>query len=74
MNELKEDLKICGFYHLKHLTVQKNSLKNLNSLVISNDSELEIIEIEDGEPYDIENQTYYAPFENVKTVEISSIF
>ena len=73
-NELKEDLKICGFYHLKHLTVQKNSLKNLNSLVISNNDELEIIEIEDGEPYDIENQTYYAPFEKVNSVEISSIF
>ena len=73
-NELKIDLKICGFYHLKKLVVKKNSLKNLNSLVISNDSELESIEIEDGEPYDIENQTYYAPFENVKIVEISSIF
>ena len=73
-NELKEDLKICGMDHLKKLTVKKNSLKNLISLIISNDNELEIIEIEDGEPYDKENQTYYAPFENVKIVEISSIF
>ena len=72
-NELKEDLKICGFEKLKKLIVKKNSLKNLNSLVISNDSELEIIEIEDGD-YDEENDTSYDPFENVKTVEISSIF
>ena len=73
-NELKENLKICGFYHLKKLTVKRNSLKNLNSLVISNNGELESIEIEIGQPYDKENQTYYAPFEKVKTVEISSIF
>ena len=73
-NELKEEnLKICGFYHLKKLTVKRNSLKNLNSLVISNNGELESIEIEDGQPYDKENQTYYAPFEKVKTVVISSI-
>ena len=73
-NELKIDLDICGFENLKKLIVKKNSLKNLNSLVISNNDELEIIEIEDGQPYDRENQTYYAPFEKVKSVEISSIF
>ena len=73
-NELKEDLKICKLDHLKKLTVKKNSLKNLISLIISNNDVLESIEIEDGEPYDKENQTYYAPFEKVKIVEISSIF
>ena len=73
-NELKEDLKICKLDHLKKLTVKRNSLKNLNSLVISNDNELESIEIEDGQDLDEENQTYYAPFKKVKTVEISSIF
>ena len=40
-NELKIDLKICGFENLKKLIVKKNSLQNLNSLVISNNSELE---------------------------------
>ena len=73
-NELKEDLKICKLDHLKKLTVKRNSLKNLNSLVITNNSELESIEIEDGQPYDSKNETYYAPFENVNSVEISSIF
>ena len=47
-NELKEDLKICGFENLKKLIVKKNSLMNLNSLNISNNSELESIETEDG--------------------------
>ena len=54
--------------------MKKNSLKNLNSLVISNNNELESIEIEDGQNWDKENKTWYAPFENVKSVEISSIF
>ena len=66
-NELKVNLKICDFENLKKLIVQKNSLKYLKSLVISNDSELESIEIEDG---DYETGAFY----NVKSIEISSIF
>ena len=73
-NELGIDLKICGLDHLKKLIVKKNSLKNLDSLIISKNYELESIEIEDGLGWDSENQTYYAPFENVNSVEISSIF
>ena len=73
-NELKIDLKICGFDNLKKLIVKKNSLQNLNSLVISNNSELESIETEDGSSWDEKNESFYAPFENVKSVEISSIF
>ena len=73
-NELEIDLKICGLDHLKKLIVKKNSLKNLGSLIISKNYELESIEIEDGQLYDSKNETYYAPFENVKIVEISSIF
>ena len=66
-NELKIDLKICGFENLKKLIVKKNSLQNLNSLVISNNSELESIEIEDGE---WEKSSFYS----VNNVEISSRF
>ena len=73
-NELKEDLKICRFENLKKLIVKKNSLKYLNSLVISNNSELESIVTEDGQDWDSKNETWYAPFEKVKSVEISSIF
>ena len=73
-NELKIDLKICGFENLKKLIVEKDSLKYLNSLVISNNSELESIMTEDGQSWNKEKQIWYAPFENVKSVEISSIF
>ena len=74
-NELKIDLKICGFENLKKLIVKKNSLKNLNSLVISNNEELESIVTENGDGgysgNDLRNTGfgYY-----VKSVEISSIF
>ena len=54
--------------------MKKDSLKNLNSLVISNNEELESIVIEDGQDWDSKNETFYAPFEKVKSVEITSIF
>ena len=66
--------KLIGFDRLKKVIVKKNSLKNLNSLVISNNDELESIVTEDGQDWDSTNHTGYAPFENVKSVEISSIF
>ena len=73
-NELKIDLKICGFESLKKLIVKKNSLQNLNSLVISNNSELESIEIEDGDSYvKTHDSRNTGVCSNVKNVEISSI-
>ena len=72
-NELNDGLWLCGLKHLKKLIVKKNSLKNLNFLVISNNNELESIVIEDGQNYDKENDTWYAAFENVKSVEVSSL-
>ena len=67
-NELK-CFKLIGFDHLKKLIIHKNSLRNLDSLVISNNNELTIIEIEDG--YELGNTGVCC---NVKNVEISSIF
>ena len=67
-NELKIDLKICGFESLKKLTVKKDSLKYLNSLVISNNSELESIVTEDCQNWET------GAFWFVKSVEISSMF
>ena len=72
-NELKEDLKISGFDYLKKLVVKKKSLMNLNSLVISDNGELESIRTEDGGDFDKENKTWYAAFEKVKSVVITSI-
>ena len=70
-NELKEDLKISGFDYLKKLVVKKNSLQNLNSLVISENDELESIETENGEYSDDSRNT--AACYRVKSVVITSI-
>ena len=73
-NDLKIDLKICGFENLEKLIVKKNSLMNLNSLVILNNSEMESIEIEDGDGgYSDESMNTGVGY-NIKSVEISSIF
>ena len=72
-NKLK-CFKLIGFAHLKKLKFHKNSQKNLDSLVISNNNELEIIEIEDGTGgYSNESRNTGVCY-NVKNVEISSIF
>ena len=72
-NELK-CFELIGFAHLKKLIFHKNSLKNLDSLVISNNNELTIIEIENGEHgYGDESMNTGVCY-NVKNVEISSIF
>ena len=72
-NDLKY-FKLIGFDHLKKLIFHKNSLKNLNSLVISNNNELTIIEIEDGEDRSFDESRNTGVCYNVKNVEISSIF
>ena len=72
-NELK-CFKLIGFAHLKKLIFHKNSLKNLNSLVISNNNELTIIEIENGEGRSFDESRNTGVCYNVKNVEISSIF
>ena len=72
-NELK-CFELIGFAHLKKLKFHKNSLKNLDSLVISNNNELTIIEIEDGEDRSFDESRNTGVCYNVKNVEISSIF
>ena len=72
-NDLKY-FKLIGFAHLKKLIFHKNSLKNLDSLVISNNNELTIIEIEDGEGRSFNESENTGVCCNVKNVEISSIF
>ena len=66
---------MIGFDHLKKLIVKKNSLRNLNSLVISNNEELESIVTEDGDGgWSGNDSTNTGACHNVKIVEISSIF
>ena len=64
-----ECFKLIGYDHLKKLILHKNSLKNLDSLVISNNIELKIIDIKDG---DESRDTGICC--NAKNVELSSIF
>ena len=59
---------------LETIVIKKNSLKNLNSLVISNNPQLSSIVTEDGEEWNSELQSFNAACENVKSVEITSIF
>ena len=66
-NELSDDLKICGLQQLKSIVVNKNSLRSLNSLIISENPLLETIDIKDGES--TSNSAFYA----VKSIEFSSI-
>ena len=48
-NGMKDDLELCGFENLESIVVKKNTLKNLNSLMISDNPLLKSIEIENGE-------------------------
>ena len=72
-NDWTIDLNLCGFENLKKLVIKKNSLKNLNSLKISNNKELEIIKVEGGE----DEQKYYIQNSgaccSVKNITIESI-
>ena len=69
-NSMRGNLVISDNACLETIVIKKNSLKNLNSLVISNNPQLSSIVTEDGQGYpDYTGVGYY-----VKNVEISSIF
>ena len=69
-NSMISDLIISDNACLESLVFKKNSLRNLNSLVISNNPQLSSIVTEDGDGY----PDYTGAFYYVKSVEISSIF
>ena len=71
MSTLK-DFKLCNYAHLEKIVIKNNSLKQLNSLIISNNENLETIEIEDGYE-DSDDNDIFCPCMNVRTVIISSI-
>ena len=74
-NELETNMMICGYKYLKKIILKRNCMKNLNSLIITNNSILESIEIEDGnsEKNSNDSQSIGVCYK-VKNVEISSIF
>ena len=68
-NEMNDDLELCGFDNLESIVVKEDSLKNLNSLKISDNPELKSIETEDGY---WNNRDSTCAFCNVKNVTITS--
>ena len=69
-NSLTSNLILSDNPWLESIDIKKNSLKNLNSLVIINNTQLSSIVTEDGQGYpDYPGVGYY-----VKSVELSSIF
>ena len=75
-NSMTDDLDISNYYYLESITVKGSTsskvstLGNLNSLTISNNPLLKSIVTTDG--YGYYSGTYYAPFVNVKSVELTS--
>ena len=72
-NSMTGDLLISNYLSLESIEIKRDSLRDLNKLVISNNPKLTSIVTEYGS-YDSSAGRYHAPFENVKNVEISSIF
>lgn len=66
-NSMTSDWVISDYPCLREILVKKNSLRNLNSLVVSNNQQLEKIVTEDGTSYSD------APFVEVKSAVIESM-
>ena len=72
---MTNDLTISYDLCLESVVIKKNSLKNLNSLVISNNPQLSSIVTEDGDGgWSGNDSRNTGAFYYVKSVEISSIF
>ena len=69
-NDMTDDLVISGFTNLRSIVVKKDAMQNLNSLKICDCDVLESIIVEDGSGWD--DGICHAPFENVKSVIITS--
>ena len=71
-NSMTSDLFISNNPCLQSIVLKRNTLKYLNSFVISNNPQLSTLTIEDGTYYSLTNIESVCSF--VNTVEISSIF
>ena len=71
-NNMKDDLFISNNPCLQSIVLKRNTLKYLNSFVISNNPQLTTLTIEDGTYYSDTNIESVGAF--VNNVEISSIF
>ena len=71
-NSMRSDLIISNYPCLQSIVLKRNTLKYLNSFVISNNPQLTTLTIEDGTWYSDTNIESVSAF--VNNVEISSIF
>ena len=72
---MKGDLTICRLPNLKSIMIKRRSLMNLNSLVITENDNLEEILTEDRDSdYVKKENTWYAAVEKVKTLVLKSMY
>ena len=73
-NDWKEDLCITGFSKLRRIIVKKNSLKNLDTLTVTQNPRLKYFRAEKGqEKWEKDTDTAYAACEKIKHLTFSGI-
>ena len=73
-NDWKEDLCITGFSKLRRIIVKKNSLKNLDTLIVTQNPRLKYFRAEKGqEKWEKDTDTAYAACEKIKHLTFSGI-
>lgn len=73
-NAITSELVISGYSELESFVVKKNSLINLNALIISDNPSLTSFEVRDGEAdFEKEKNTWKIAFFQVKRVALASL-
>lgn len=73
-NAMTSELIISGYSYLESFVVKKNSLINLNALIIADNPSLTTLDVRDGEAdFDKEKTTWKIAFFQVKRVAIASL-
>lgn len=71
-NDMTSDMVISGYACLEEIVVKKDSLKNLKTLIISDNPKLQRIITGDGEYDSSVDKVFKAPFLSVKRVSLES--
>lgn len=71
-NDMEQDLRLCGFDSLERIMIKKNSLKNIKSLVISDNSVLKRITTENGYEKEGDSESMRGAFANVMSLSLNS--
>lgn len=74
-NDWTDDLCITGFANLRRIIVKKNSLKNLDTLTVTQNPRLKYFRAEKGqEKWEKDTDTAYAACEKIKHLTFSGIY